>query len=140
MEIKNRKANYLYTILDRYECGIQLVGTEIKSLRKNSADIRDSFGIIRDNEIFLVNMYIAKYKEGNQFNHDERRQRKLLLHKKEIRKIRKQVEQDGVTLVPLAVYLKGSYAKIELGICKGKKIYDKRESIKERDLKRENRL
>ena len=138
MEIKNRKANYLYFILDRYECGIELVGTEIKSLRNNSADIRDSYGIIRNNEIYLINMYIAKYKEGNLFNHDERRSRKLLLHKNEIKKIKKQVEQDGVTLVPLSVYLKGRYAKVELGVCKGKKLYDKRESIKERDLKREN--
>ena len=139
MEIRNRKANYEYFILDKYECGIELKGTEIKSLRNNSADIKDSFGIIRNNEVFLLNMYIAKYDKGNQFNHDERRTRKLLLHKNEILRLKKAVEQDGVTLVPLAVYLKGNIAKLSLGVCKGKKIYDKRETIKERDLAREIR-
>jgi SsrA-binding protein len=137
MEIRNRKANYEYFILDKYECGIELKGTEIKSLRNNSADIKDSFGIIRNNEVFLLNMYIAKYDKGNQFNHDERRTRKLLLHKQEIRKIRKSIEQEGLTLVPIAIYLKGNHAKVELGVCKGKKLYDKREAIKEKDLARE---
>lgn len=137
MEIRNRKANYEYFILDKYECGIELKGTEIKSLRNNSADIKDSFGIIKNNEVFLLNMYIAKYDKGNQFNHDERRTRKLLLHKQEIRKIRKSIEQEGLTLVPIAIYLKGNHAKVELGVCKGKKLYDKREAIKEKDLARE---
>ena len=140
MEIKNKKANYEYFILDKIECGIELKGTEIKSLRKNSADIKDSFGIIKNDEVFLLNMYIAKYDEGNRFNHQERRTRKLLLHKKEIKKLKKEVEQEGVTLVPLSVYLKNNHAKVLLGICKGKKLYDKRESIKQRDLERENRL
>ena len=137
MEIRNRKANYEYFVLDKYECGIELKGTEIKSLRNNSGDIKDSFGIIRNNEVYLLNMYIAKYDKGNQFNHDERRTRKLLLHKQEIRKIRKSIEQEGLTLVPIAIYLKGNHAKVELGVCKGKKLYDKREAIKEKDLARE---
>jgi SsrA-binding protein len=139
MEIRNRKANFNYFILEKYECGIELVGTEIKSLRNNSGDIKDSFGIIKNDEVYLLNMYIAKYDKGNQFNHDERRTRKLLLHKSEIRKLKNAVEKEGLTLIPLSVYLKGNKAKVELGVCKGKKLYDKRETIKERDLARENR-
>lgn len=139
MEIVNRKANYSYFVLDKYECGIALKGTEIKSLRNNSADIRDSFGIIRNNEIYLINMYIAKYEQGSSFNHDERRSRKLLLHKSEIKKIKSEVEKQGITLVPLKVYLKGNIAKVSLGLCKGKKTYDKRQTIKERDLLLESR-
>lgn len=139
MEIKNRKANYSYFILDKIECGIELKGTEIKSIRKGSCDIRDSFAIFKNNEVFVLNMYIAKYKEGNLFNHDERRTRKLLLHKNEIKKLKEKKEREGVTLVPLEVYFKGSNAKLLLGVCKGKKIYDKRESIKERDMEREIR-
>ena len=111
MEIKNKKANYEYFILDKIECGIELKGTEIKSLRKNSADIKDAFGVIKNNEVYILNMYIAKYDEGNRFNHDERRTRKLLLHKKEIKRLKKEKEADGVTLVPLLVYLKGNYVK-----------------------------
>ena len=140
MEIKNKKANFEYFILDKIECGIELKGTEIKSLRKNSADIKDSFGIIKNDEVYLLNMYIAKYEEGNRFNHDERRTRKLLLHKKEIKRLKKEKETEGVTLIPLSIYLKGNYAKVLLGICKGKKLYDKRETIKKRDLERESRL
>lgn len=140
MKIQNKKANYLYYILDKIECGIELKGTEIKSIRKGSCDIRDSFAIIKNNEIYLINSYIAKYREGNLFNHDERRSRKLLLHKHEIKKLKEQKERENVTLVPLEIYFKGSHAKVLLGICKGKKLYDKRQSIKERDLKRENKL
>lgn len=139
MKIENRKANHLYFILDKIECGIELKGTEIKSIRKGSCDIRDSFAIVKNNEIFVVNMYISKYKEGNNFNHEERRTRKLLLHKHEIKKLREKKEREGITLVPLEVYFKGSNAKLLLGICKGKKLYDKRETIKQRDLDREMR-
>ena len=139
MKIQNKKANFLYYILDTYECGIELKGTEIKSIRKGSCDIRDSFAIIKNNEVFLLNMYIAKYEEGNQFNHDERRTRKLLLHKHEIKKLKDKKEKERLTLIPLEVYFKGSNAKVLLGICKGKKIYDKRETIKQRDLERENK-
>lgn len=139
MQIKNRKANYSYFILDTIECGIELKGTEIKSIRKGSCDIKESFAIIKNNEVFVINMYIAKYKESNIFNHNERRTRKLLLHKKEIKKLRERKERENVTLVPLEVYFKGNKAKVLLGICKGKKNYDKRETIKQRDLERETR-
>ena len=139
MEIINRKARFEYFILETYEAGIELKGTEIKSLRKGSADLRDSFGIIKNNEVYLLNLYIAKYEEGNRFNHDCRRTRKLLLHQNEINKIKNKVSINGCTLVPLKIYLKNGLAKVEVGICKGKKLYDKRETIKKRDLERENR-
>ena len=139
MKILNKKAKFSYFILDTYECGIELKGTEIKSIRNGSCDIRDSFATIKNNEVYVLNMYIAKYKEGNQFNHDERRTRKLLLHKKEIKKIREKKEREGITLVPIEIYFKGSNAKLLLGLCKGKKLYDKRQTIKERDLQREAR-
>ena len=139
MEIKNKKAYYDYYVLKELEAGIVLKGTEIKSLRRGSSDIKDCFAIVKNGEIYLINMYIPKYEEGNRFNHDERRSRKLLLHKEEIRKIKKELENDGYNLIPLKVYFKKQYVKILLGICKGKKLYDKRESIKERDLARMNK-
>ncbi len=138
MEIKNRKANFEYFIEERYEAGIELKGTEIKSLRKGSCDIKDSFIIIKNHEAFLLNTYIAKYEEGNIFNHEERRTRKLLLHKKEIKKLLEASSKDGYSLIPLSIYLKKGKAKVEVGVCKGKKLYDKRETIKKRDLEREN--
>ena len=136
MEVVNRKAKFDYFVESEIEAGIVLKGTEIKSLRKGSADIKDTYIRIKNNEAYVINMYIAKYEEGNIFNHDERRERKLLLHKKEIQKLNGLVSRDGYTLVPTKVYLKKHLAKIMIGICKGKKNYDKRESIKERDLKR----
>ena len=139
MEIKNKKAYYDYYVLKELEAGIVLKGTEIKSLRRGSGDIKDCFAIVKNGEIYLINMYIPKYEEGNRFNHDERRSRKLLLHKEEIRKIKKELENDGYSLIPLKVYFKKQYVKILLGICKGKKLYDKREYIKERDLARMNK-
>ena len=139
MEIKNKKAYFDYFVLSEYECGIALVGTEIKALRNKSGDLKDSYAIIKNNEVYLLNMYIPKYDEGNIFNHDERRTRKLLLHKKEINKLQKEVSEQGLTLVPLKVYLKNNRVKVLLGLCKGKKLYDKRESIKKRDLDREAR-
>ncbi|MCI8330989.1 MAG: SsrA-binding protein SmpB [Bacilli bacterium] len=139
MEILNRKAKYNYFIENEIECGIELKGTEIKSIRKGSASLDDSYARTKRGEVILTNMYIAKYEEGNRFNHDERRERKLLLHKSEIRKIEKQVELNHYTLIPLKLYIKKGKAKILLGICKGKKLYDKRETIKKRDLERENR-
>ena len=138
MEIKNRKANFEYFIEERYEAGIELKGTEIKSIRKGSCDIKDSFIIIKNQEAFLLNTYIAKYEEGNIFNHEERRTRKLLLHKKEIKKLLEAFSKDGYSLIPLSIYLKKGKAKVEVGVCKGKKLYDKRETIKKRDLEREN--
>ena len=139
MEIKNRKANFEYFIEERYEAGIELNGTEIKSIRKGSCDIKDSFIIIKNQEAFLLNTYIAKYEEGNIFNHEERRTRKLLLHKKEIRKLKEMKEQDGISIIPLKIFFSKNYAKLLIGVCKGKKLYDKRESIKKRDLERENK-
>ena len=138
MEIKNRKARYNYFILKEIECGIVLTGTEIKSLRKGSADIKDCYAKIKNDEAFLINMYIAKYDEGNRFNHDERRSRKLLLHKNEINRLAEDIKLDGNTIIPLKLYFKNDTAKILLGVCKGKKLYDKRETIKKRDLEREN--
>ena len=139
MEILNKKSNFNYYIENRIEAGISLEGTEVKSIRKGSADIKDSYIRIKDNEAYIINMYIAKYEEGNIFNHDERRERKLLLHKKEILKLKKEIELDGITLIPTKIYLKKNKVKVEIGIAKGKKNYDKRESIKERDLKRINK-
>ena len=139
MEILNKKANFNYYIENKIEAGISLQGTEVKSIRKGSADIKDSYIRIKDNEAYIINMYIAKYEEGNIFNHDERRERKLLLHKKEILKLKKEIELDGITLIPTKIYLKNNKVKVEIGIAKGKKNYDKRESIKERDLKRINK-
>ena len=136
MEIINRKGKFDYFIESEIEAGIVLSGTEIKSLRKGSADLKDTYIRIKNNEAYIINMYIAKYEEGNIFNHDERRERKLLLHKKEIRKLKELTKIEGYTLIPIRCYIKGEYAKISVGICKGKKNYDKREAIKEKDLKR----
>ena len=139
MEILNRKARFNYFIIDEIEVGIELKGTEIKSIRNGKASIEDAYARIKNREVFLTNMFIAKYEEGNRFNHDERRERKLLLHKSEIIKLSKKLELDNYTLVKLKLYFKKNHAKILLGLCKGKKLYDKRETIKKRDLERENR-
>ena len=137
IEIKNKKAYFDYFIEDTYEAGIVLTGTEIKSIRKGSANLKDSYARIKNNEIYVINMFIAEYKEGNIFNHDERRQRKLLLNKKEILKIRDKTEVEGYSLVPVRLYFKNGKAKLEIAIAKGKKNYDKRQSIKEKDMKRD---
>lgn len=137
MEILNRKARHDYFIEEEYECGIVLTGTEIKSIRDGKGNIKDSYAIIRKNELFLLNMFISHYKEGNIFNHNETRTRKLLMHKKEILKLNDKITLQGYTLIPLKVYFKSNKAKVLLGLCKGKKNYDKRESIKERDIKRQ---
>ena len=136
MEIVNKKAKFDYFIESEIEAGIVLSGTEIKSLRKGSADLKDTYVRIKNKEAYIINMYIAKYEEGNIFNHDERRERKLLLHKKEIQKLENLSKVEGYTLIPIRCYLKKSLVKISVGVCKGKKNYDKRESIKEKDLKR----
>lgn len=137
IEIKNRKANYDYEILEEYEAGIVLTGTEIKSIRLGKANLKDSYAIVRNNEIYLLNMHISQYKEGNIFNHNETRTRKLLMHKKEILKLRDSIEKNGNTLIPLKLYFKGNNAKILIGLAKGKKNYDKRESEKKKDSLRE---
>lgn len=137
IEINNRKVNYDYEILDTYEAGIVLTGTEIKSIRQGKANLKDSYAIVRNNELYLLNMHISHYKEGNIFNHDETRTRKLLMHKKEIYKLRDYIEKNGNTLVPIKLYFKGNNAKILIGLAKGKKNYDKRESEKKKDSLRE---
>lgn len=137
IEIKNKKANFDYFIEEEIECGIVLKGTEIKSIRNGQANIKDCYAIIKNNEVFLLNMYIAKYNDASIFNHDERRTRKLLLKKSEILKLRDKVEINGYTLIPIKLYFKGNKAKILLGVCKGKKNYDKRQTLKEKDVKRE---
>lgn len=139
MEIKNKKAYYDYTIEKEIEAGIELAGTEIKSIRKGSVDLKDSFVTIKNNEAYLLNVYIAKYDEGNRFNHEERRSRKLLLHKEEIKRLKTAKEQDGISIIPLKMYIKNNHAKVLIAIAKGKKLYDKRESIKKRDLEREQK-
>lgn len=136
MEINNRKAKFDYTILEELEAGMVLKGTEVKSIKDGKANIKDSYAIIKNGEVYLLNMHISEYKEGNIFNHEETRTRKLLLHKKEILKLRDKVDLQGLTLIPLKVYFKKNKAKVLLGLAKGKKTYDKRESIKERDIKR----
>ena len=139
IEIKNKKAYFDYFIENEVECGIVLSGTEIKSIRKGSANLKDTYARIKNNEVYIINMYIAPYEEGNRYNQPERRERKLLLKKHEILKFKSQVMKEGYSLIPLKLYFKGNYAKILLGLCKGKKLYDKRLTIKERDLKRENK-
>lgn len=136
VEVKNKKAYFDYFIEEEYECGIVLKGTEIKSIRKGSVDLKDTFARIKNGEAYVLNMYIAKYDEGNRFNHDERRERKLLLHKREILKINELVTQKRYTIIPLKLYFVRNKVKVSLGICQGKKNYDKRESIKEKDLQR----
>ena len=138
MEILNRKANYNYFIEEEIECGIELFGSEVKSIREGSCNIKDSYARIKNNEVFVINMFIKNYSHSAKiFTPNETRQRRLLLHKKEIKKINEKTSKEGYTLIPLKIYFneKGK-AKLLLGICKGKKNYDKRETIKERDLKR----
>ena len=137
MEILNKRARFDYFIEEEIEAGIVLTGTEIKSIRAGKCNIKDCYGVVKNGEVFLLNMYIAQYKEGNIFNHEETRSRKLLLHKKEIKKITQAIELNGLTLVPLKGYFNDNKFKILLGICKGKKNFDKRETIKDRDIKRE---
>ena len=137
MEILNKRARFDYFIEEQIEAGIVLTGTEIKSIRDGKCNIKDCYGVVRNGEVYLLNMYIAEYKEGNIFNHEETRSRKLLLHKKEIKKIKEAIEVGGYTLVPIKGYFKENKFKILLGICKGKKNFDKRETIKDRDIKRE---
>lgn len=132
----NKKARFEYEILDSFEAGISLVGTEVKSLRQSNANFLDSYAKIKNEEIFIVNLHISEYKYGNIQNHEPKRMRKLLLKKQEIRKLESKVLEKGLTLVPLSFYLKNGKIKLELGLCRGKKLYDKRETIKQRDIER----
>ena len=133
----NKKAFYDYIIEDKYEAGIELVGTEVKSLRMGKCSIKEAFVRIQKGEVFIYGMHISPYEKGNIFNRDPLRARKLLLHRYEIRKIEGQIAQKGYTLVPLNVYLKGSLMKVEIGLAKGKKQYDKRQDIAKKDQRRE---
>ena len=137
IEIKNKKATFDYFIEEEIEVGIVLKGTEIKSIRNGLAILKACYAIIKNGEVFLLNMFISKYENGSIFNHDERRTRKLLLNKREILKLRDKVEISGYTIIPIKLYFKNNKAKILLGVAKGKKNYDKRESIKEKDIKRD---
>lgn len=133
----NRKAKYMYEIVESFEAGISLLGSEVKSLREGRCDITDAYGKFRNDELFLVDMHIAPYTNATYFNHEPRRPRKLLLHKRELKRLLGKVETKGMTLIPLRVYFKGSVAKVELALAKGKKKIDRREEIKRRDEKRE---
>jgi SsrA-binding protein len=133
----NRQAYHDYYVEQTVEAGISLMGTEIKSIRDGKVNLRGSYAIARDGELWLENAHIAIYEHGSRYNHDPMRSRKLLLHRREINQLLNKVATKGMTLVPLKLYLKGGRAKIELGLCRGKKLYDKREAIAERDAKRE---
>ena len=133
----NKKAYHDYFILEQYEAGIVLHGTEVKYLRQGSCSIKEAFVRIEDGEMFIYGMHIAPYEKGNIFNKDPLRVRKLLLHKKEINKILGKIKEQGITLVPLKVYFKDSLVKVEVGLAKGKKLYDKRDDIAKKDQKRE---
>lgn len=134
---ENRKAYHDYFVEDRVEAGIILTGTEIKSIRAGRANLKDSYARIENGEVWLHQMHISPYEQGNRFNHEPLRKRKLLLNRKEIGKLWVKLQLQGLTLVPLKIYLKHGLAKIELGVCRGKKSYDKREDMAERDAKRE---
>lgn len=134
---QNRKARFDYTILDTVEAGIVLKGTEIKSIRAARINLKDGFARVRNGEIYLHNVHISPYEQGNQFNHDPLRTRKLLMHKKQINRLEGEMKGSGNTLVPLKVYIKDGYAKVLIGVAKGKKNYDKREDLKRKDQKRD---
>jgi SsrA-binding protein len=132
----NRKANFQYEILNRYEAGLVLLGTEVKSLRESKVNLQDAYGKFIGDELWLLNSHISEFKFGNINNHDPVRKRKLLFNKRELRKIRAQLEEKGLTLVPTKIYFKDSLVKIEMAIARGKKMYDKRQSIKQRETER----
>ena len=134
---QNRAARHDYFVLETYECGIALSGTEIKSIRNGSVNLKESWCDIQNGEMFIYGMHVSPYEKGNIFNKDPFRVRKLLLHKKEINKLFGKVKQDGLTLVPLSLYFKKQYVKVELGLCRGKKLYDKRETAAKNDAKRD---
>ena len=134
---KNKKATFDYFILNKYEAGISLYGTEIKSIRLGNVNLKDSYCHIYKGEIYASGVHISPYEQGNIFNKDPLREKKLLMHKKEINRLFGQVSQKGLTLVPLSLYFKGSRVKMEIGLCQGKKLYDKRESLQKKQAERE---
>ncbi len=134
---QNKKAYHDYFVEETYECGMNLQGTEVKSIRAGRANLKESYCMIRNGELFAEGMHISPYEQGNQFNHDPLRPKKLLMHKSEIRKLAGQVSRQGLTLIPLKVYLKDGRIKMEIGLCKGKHTHDKRDAAAERDAQRE---
>lgn len=134
---ENRKARHEYFVLETYEAGIELVGTEVKSIRQGAVNLKDAWCSIDKGEIFIRGMHISPYEKGNIFNRDPMRMRKLLMHKREINKLFGTVKQDGLSLIPLSIYFKDSKVKVQVGLCKGKKLYDKRADAAKRDAKRE---
>ncbi len=134
---QNRKAYHDYFILEKYEAGIELFGTEVKSLRLGAVNLKDSFCSVKDGEMFAYGIHISPYEKGNIFNRDPLRPKRLLMHRREIARLYGKIKQDGLTLIPLSLYLKNSLVKVEIGLAKGKKIYDKRESSAKRDAERE---
>lgn len=138
LEVINRRATHEYTFLETYEAGIVLQGTEIKSIRQGKVELRDAYCVFKKEELYLRSMFVAEYKFGNQFNHDERRVRKLLLKRQELRKLEKKVKERGFTIVPYRLFLnERGFVKIEIALAQGKKTYDKRQSIKDKDMKRD---
>ena len=133
----NRQVRHEYFIIESFEAGIELIGTEVKSIRQGGVNLKDSWCDIQNGEMFVKGMHISPYEKGNIFNRDPRRQRKLLLHKREIMKLFGTVKQDGLTIIPISLYFKGSRVKMQIGLCKGKKLHDKRDSMAKRDAKRE---
>ena len=138
VEIVNRKADFEYSFIDTYEAGIILAGTEIKSIRKGNANLRDAYCYFKKGELYIKSLFIAEYSFGNQFNHEPRRIRKLLMRRGQLRKLEKQVKERGYTIVPVRLYINDrGFAKVEIALAQGKKVHDKRQSIKERDVKRD---
>jgi len=135
----NRSARHEYFIIERHEAGIELYGTEVKSIRAGNVTLKEAWIEIKGGEAFVVSMHVSPYEKGNIFNRDPLRRRRLLLHKREISKLYAEVKQGGLTLIPLSLYLKGSRVKVQVGLCKGKKLYDKRDSIAKRDTERRTR-
>ena len=134
---RNREAHHEYFVEEEYEAGIELMGTEVKSIRAGTLNLKDAWCGIKDGEMLLNQMHISPYDHGNRFNPDPRRPRRLLMHKREIMRLLGKVKQDGYSLIPLSVYFKGSRVKINIGLCKGKKLHDKRQAAAERDAKRQ---
>ena len=134
---RNREARHEYFIEEEYEAGIELLGTEVKSIRAGTLNLKDAWCGVKDGELIVNQMHISPYEQGNIFNKDPRRPRRLLMHKREIMRLFGKVKQDGFALIPLSVYFKGSRVKVKVGLCKGKKLYDKRQSAAERDAKRQ---
>lgn len=134
---ENRKARHDYTVLETIECGIQLTGTEVKSVRRGGVSLAGSYGAVLGNELWLVGADIAAYEFGNRFNHNPKRNRKLLVHAKEVRELRMKTEAKGLTLVPLKLFLKHGRVKVDLGVCRGKALHDKRDSLKKKAMRRD---